>query len=196
MANDLSCILRDVVSRAAKAPVAENEDLARLRKRFADCTDDTVVLCDCSGSMRDMIGHSGISKMEHLEIALNDLLRAHPRVILIAFSSTAQRVKNTAGVTDHYRRYGGSTNLTDAIEEAAKLRPRRTVIISDGLPDNADTATEAIDDLTGQVDCVYCGPDGHPAVAFLQSLARKGGGHQMTFDGCRELAPMIRGLLA
>lgn len=196
MPAELSNILQGIVKKATTVPAGENPELARMRKRFTDCTNATVVLCDISGSMMDIIGHSGIRKIDHLTIALADLMKVHPSVELISFGFDARRVKNVKELMYEFDHSGGSTNLTAGIEMASKLRPRRTVIISDGMPDNQDTATKAIDDLTGRVDCVYCGPDGHPAVGFLQSLARRGGGDQMTFDGCAALSPMIRGLLA
>ncbi len=192
--NELSNVLRDIVSRAAKKPTGSESEIARLRKRHQNATGVKVALVDLSGSMASSIGSLGVKKIEHLRIAMKDLLTAHPDMIILGFGSYTKRI-NSVGALNENNLMGG-TNLTAAIEEAALLRPSRTVIISDGLPDNESTAYDAIDNLTGQVDCVYCGPDGHPAVAYLASLSRRGGGNQMTFDGCRQLSPMIRGLLA
>lgn len=191
---DLSSLLRDVVKKAATAPTAggTESDIARMRKRFDHCGNKIVVLADCSGSMSSSIGSLGVTKMEHLMIALKDLLSAHPEVTIIAFNSYVKTLNSIHEMLAP----SGSTNLTEALEVAAKLTPRRTIIISDGLADDTKSASEMVDQVTGRIDCVYCGPDGHPAVAFLQSLARRGAGHQMTFDGCKELSPMIRGLLA
>ncbi len=105
-----------------------------------------------------------------------------------------KKLKSIKDLPDENHLWGG-TDLAGAIEEAAEMKPGRTIIISDGCPDNEQMATEAVENLSGRVDTVYCGPDGHPAVAYLQSLSRRGGGVHMTFDGCRELSPMIRGLL-
>lgn len=195
MSTALTNLLQDIVKKAASAPAAQDSDLSKMRARFSNCSDDIVVLADCSGSMGDAIGGSNIRKIEHLRIALTDLTKSHPGAIIFAFGYGAQRIHHISALPNENNLMGG-TDLTTAIEEAAKLRPRRTVIISDGLPDNEKTASEAIDTLTGQVDTIYCGPDGHPAIQFLQSLSRKGGGRQMTFNGGNELAPMVRGLLA
>lgn len=193
MPGELSSVLRDIVSKAANAPTGNTGEVARIKKRFEGCTDALVVLADCSGSMNDSIGSSGLRKIEHLKIALSDLLTAHPAAIIIAFGSSAKRLRGPEDLSENLL---GSTNLCAGIDLAMKLKPRRTVIISDGLPDDEKGAAQMVDDLTGQVDCVYCGPDGHPAIRYLHSLARAGGGRAMTFDGCRELSPMIRGLLA
>jgi uncharacterized protein with von Willebrand factor type A (vWA) domain len=176
-------------------PIGDSGEVARLRKRYENASHVEVVLVDCSHSMADEIGSLDIRKIEHARIALKDLIEFRPKTIIIAFGSYAKTLRGPEDIPDWFHLMG-STNLTAALEEAAKLKPRRTVIISDGLPDNADTPAEMVEQMTGRIDCVYCGPDGHPAVAYLQSLARKGGGEQMTFDGCKELSPMIRGLLA
>lgn len=197
MSTSLTHVLRDVIKKAAAAPATTgtNEELAKLRKRFDNCSDVVVVLADCSGSMSDVIGSSDLHKIDHLRIAITDLMKAHPKIVLIAFGSYAKILRGPEELPDWFHLMG-STALTEAIEMAVPMRPRRTVIISDGCPNNQDSSAAAIEELTGRVDTVYCGPDGHPAITFLQSLARKGAGQHMTFDGCRELSPMIRGLLA
>ncbi len=182
MSSALTNLLQDVVKKAASAPAGTNPELAKIRARFQDCGNDVVILADCSGSMAERIGGLPVRKIEHLRIALTDLLKYNPAAIIIIFGWGAQRIKNIRELPNENNLMGG-TDMTSAIEEAAKLKPRRTVIISDGLPDNEKSASDAVDNLTGQVDAIYCGPDGHPAIQFLQSLARKGGGNQMTFNG-------------
>lgn len=198
MAGELSSILKDIVGRAAKAPANANSgEIARMRRRYEHCTQAKVVLVDVSSSMADLIGLGDTPKIEHCRIALKDLLTSHPDMIVIAFGSIVKRLKSPDELATRFNLWGG-TDLAAAIEEAILLKPSRTIIISDGMPTGHranDICTDACDRLTGRIDCVYCGPDNHPAVEFLQSLARKGGGAQMTFDGCLELSPMIRGLL-
>ena len=196
MAAELSLALRDIVGRAAKIPVGNSGEVARLRKRYEGCSDNVVVLVDCSSSMADTIGSLDVRKIEHCRIALKDLLQSHPGATIIAFGSYAKTLRTVDELPDWFSLMG-STNLVAGIQEAAKLKPRRTIIISDGMPDAGGRGVEeALDAMTGQVDCVYCGPDGHPAISYLHGLARRTGGQQMTFDGCAELSPMIRGLLA
>ncbi len=191
MAGELTNVLKDIIGKAAKAPVGDGSEIARIRKRFNDAGDQVIAVCDCSGSMYDPIGNSNISKIEHLRIALRDLQAAHPKLRILAFGSRMRWVTNVDDIDANL----GGTNLAGALEEVSKLKPRRTIIISDGVPDNKDAALDMVDLVTGRIDCVYCGPDGHPAIAYLHSLARRGGGDQMTFDGCNQLGPMVRALI-
>lgn len=91
----------------------------------------------------------------------------------------------------------GGTPLDLAIQAAVALKPRKTIIISDGLPDSPEACVAGIEALTGAVDTIYCGPDADPAVQFLRSLARAGAGTHVTWDGYRQasLGNAIRGLL-
>jgi hypothetical protein len=90
---------------------------------------------------------------------------------------------------------GGGTNLAGALEVAARRKPRKTIVISDGLPDSEIAALEAAERMTGAIDTIYCGPDEHPAVQFLQKLSRQTGGREVTWDGRHEISGIIRGLL-
>lgn len=194
MAGELSNILNDIVKRAAEIPVGKSDEIARLRQRFAGASKVKVALVDVSGSMGDLIGLGDVPKIEHCRIALTDLLVSHPDMKIIAFGSIVQTLKSPADLPTKFNLWGG-TNLAGAIEEAILLKPARTIIISDGVPDNERSAIDACQRITGQIDCVYCGPDQHPAVQFLASLAKLGGGTQMTFDGCLELGTMMHRLL-
>jgi hypothetical protein len=91
----------------------------------------------------------------------------------------------------------GGTDLGKAIELASTFRPKKTIIISDGLPDSEVEASAAVDRITGEVDTIYCGPDSDPAIGFLRSLSRRGGGVHITWDGYRhkQLTPVVMGLL-
>jgi hypothetical protein len=194
MSNELTFNLQDIIKRAASTTV--EGPAAKMRKRFTDATNEVVVLCDCSGSMCDAIGSLHMSKFEHLQIALKDVLHGFPRIRLIAFGSTTMECPTPSHLPSPMSGgLGGSTNLAAGLMLAAKYKPRKTIVISDGLPDSESAATEAVQHLTGSVDTIYCGPDGHPAVAFLASLARSTGGRQATWDGYREISSVIFGLL-
>ncbi len=157
-----------------------------------------MVLCDCSGSMSDLVGSSGISKFRHLQIALADLEQGFPALRLVAFASLAREVEGSSGLPDPDKGMGlgNSTNLAGALEVAAGWKPRRTIVISDGLPDSESNALDAAQRMTGAIDTIYCGPDAHPAVLFLQSLSRKTGGHAVVWDGRYEVCGVIRALIA
>ena len=190
MTTEISSPFADIVARMAKQKVTG--PVEKFRQRFKDATDVEIVVCDVSVSMTDFIGSAGMSKYDHLKIALSDVLAGNPSIRMVAFSNTVKEFKT---LRDMPAATGCSTDLASALKYVAKLKPRKTIIISDGLPDDAAKATAAAAELTGIVDCIYCGPEAHPAVLFLQGLARDNGGTQVTWDGYRPLGPMVRGLL-
>lgn len=175
--------------------------MAEVRKRYFGATDVVAVLLDCSDSMNDLVGSAGISKFRHLQIALQDLQRGFPRVRLIAFGSIAVEVKTAAELPDPSGSnpgapaIGGSTDLAAALDLAATLKPRKTIIISDGLPDDEDDAMESSKAVTGAIDAIYCGPDAHPAVRFLRSLCHSAGGVATPWDGRAEIGGVLLRML-
>lgn len=150
--------------------------------------DETIILADISSSMleRDVEGHS---RYELLCQALKSLTGAR----LIAFNDQVE-------LCDQLPRPSGGTLLEPAIVMACEFQPVRTVIISDGEPWDPDQSKEAIKNLTGRVDVIYCGAsDNKEARSFLKSLASKvNGGYYETGDQVeptKQLAPVIAGLL-
>jgi UDP-N-acetylmuramyl tripeptide synthase len=56
-------------------------------------------------------------------------------------------------------------------------------VISDGLPDSQESALASAERITGIIDVIYCGPDSDAgAIAFMQRLARTGGGRVVVND--------------
>lgn len=191
MGADLISPLQEIIKRAAANKI--DGPVARIKKRLADSTSEIVILADCSGSMSDFIGSVGIRKCDHLKIALADVLKYYPTIKIIAFNSTARVID---GLTDLPAPSGG-TALAKALVVASKFKPRKTIIISDGLPDSQPLALEAAEAITGVIDVIYCGPEGSPAIDFMQRLARDCGGTQFSWDGYRgEISSAIRRLLA
>jgi Mg-chelatase subunit ChlD len=192
MSTELSSPLLDIVKRAMKAPAQGRA--AQVKRRFEDCTSLVVVLVDDSGSMGDTIGVSGRAKREHANIALQDILKYHPGVWVWAFSTTPQRL-----LDGKMPGLGGATNFLPALKAVAALKPRKTIIISDGQPTDPqglDRIVEFAQNMTGAIDTIYCGPDGSPDLDFLRRLSRECAGVSMNWDGYQhELSPMIRGLL-
>lgn len=188
MSNELASPIRNAIKRAAENKV--EGPAAKIKRRMTEATDEILVVADCSGSMNESIGGSDLSKYEHLRIALKDVFKYHPRVRIIAFNYRVVEVtaKNLPGPD-------GGTNLAGALDFAAQFKPRKTIIISDGLPDSEAAATSAADRLTGIIDTIYCGPDGHPAITFLRSLSRETGGVSVQWDGYTQVSTVIRGLL-
>jgi hypothetical protein len=187
--------LLGIIAQLAQTPI--EGPAARIKKRYVGATDVVTVLCDCSGSMTDLVGSSGISKFRHLQIALQDLQRGFPKIRLIAFGSTALEVSRAEDLPDPGKEsdgaacVGGSTNLAGALELAGQWKPRKTIIVSDGLPDSESQAKRAAQAMTGGIDAIYCGPDAHPAVSFLRSLCRDAGGVTTSWDGRAEISGVL-----
>ena len=156
--------------------------------------DVIVVLADVSisMSMRDGGSREGKTRFALLREALQSLPAG---VKIVAFSDEAH-----VTTVEAIRLEEGCTALHKAIRLAATFSPVRTVIISDGEPDSENDAQEAVENLTGIVDVVYCGdPKNVVASRFLESLARVGaGGFYKTGDEIdvrKQLPAVIAGLL-
>ncbi len=191
-----------IIAKAAKTqssgPLAEARSIidkqkAQAANRIKNASAITVVLADCSISMDTPIGTLQRTKHEHLRIALTDVLKFYPKTKLVAFNN---RIKEVSGLAD-LPEPAGDTDLAGAITYAKRFRPRRTVIISDGQPNDANAALQAADSITGVINAIYCGPESDSqAIAFLQSLTVKYFGTYTVFDGnYKELGVTIRGLL-
>lgn len=159
--------------------------------------DRIVILADVSPSMAETDG--GVRERKTRFVLLTEALRGLPKeVVLITFSGATWEVKSAADV--RLDLVIGGTALHLAIEAAARHRPVRTIIISDGEPDSEPLARQALDKLTGIVDVIYCGnPANSTARNFLESLARAGaGGFYQTgdqVDVAKQLPAVVAGLL-
>jgi Mg-chelatase subunit ChlD len=180
------------IARAAQRK-GEPDEVERWKRRLEHAGAATVLVCDCSGSM------SELARGDKLRI---DLLREAVRELggladhMIAFASHAK-------LTQELPEPGGWTRLDLALDLTATLKPSRTIVISDGVPDSSEdlddqaSALASAERLPGRIDVVYCGPEHETAaIAFMRRLARVGGG---TMEFCdwnrRQIAPTIRALL-
>jgi uncharacterized protein with von Willebrand factor type A (vWA) domain len=179
--NELSSPLAEIIRRAAAKEV--KGPASKIMDRMKEATDEVIVLADTSSSMLDWVGHSGMSKEEHLIVALKDVLKRNPKVRIIAFSDMVREMKVEDIEKGHGRQLGCGTNLAAALRFAAPFKPRKTIIVSDGCPNNEKEAEAEAAKITGAIDCVYCGPDDHPAVSWLQSLSRSCGGFTWSWNG-------------
>lgn len=176
-----------LIQRAAATPA--KGEIARFERRFNAAGTATVVLADVSGSMEQPAGE--VRRVDRLRDALEGL----SGVRLVAFASAPVELRSAADLPAP----AGGTALHLAIDMAAGMRPARTVVVSDGEPDDEEAAIAAADRLPGRIDVIYCGPEGNArARAFLMRLARTGGG---AYVDCNlrvnplALRPAIRGLL-
>lgn len=174
---DFSAISDDQLIDLIRAACAEAgqrsvECAAAARNAMLDEADDTVaILTDVSTSMAEAAGAT--SKYEILKTALRNVWPSALNARLIAFDSLPEFLADPQSLPLPR----GSTALHLAIEAAQSLHPGRTLVITDGRPDDKQAALDAADKLTGRIDVIYCGPDGDiDAISFLQRLARSTGG--------------------
>ena len=164
---------------------------------MSDSKDQIVILADVSPSMAEADG--GVREHKTRFELLVEALRGLPKEVrIITFSGDTRETRSLADVQLDASR--GGTALHLGIEAAAKYKPVRTVIVSDGEPDSEPLARQALDKLTGIVDVIYCGnPANSAARNFLESLARAGaGGFYQTgdqVDVAKQLPAVIAGLL-
>jgi len=190
IASPLSDIIKRAMSAKASGGVVSEARL-KYEQRLKGASEEIIVVADLSGSMLETIGGLNVTKHEHLRIALDDIKKNYPKVRVVVFNSTHQEWKK--GVLPSP---GGGTDLARALAFADQWKPKKTIIISDGLPDDEQAARVAALALTGVVDTIYCGPDGHPAIDFLRSLSERTCGTPIAWNGMRtQLAANIRGLL-
>jgi hypothetical protein len=181
-----------LIAQAAQAPPPPPPP-PRLKATKATKAAPVVVLLDTSGSMAET-ADGGLLRIEVLREALEwalQAVQAHP--ILIAFSSTPKKIASPRDLPVP----SGGTALEKALAMAGAKGPAKTIVISDGEPDDADVALAAAAVISGSIDTIYCGPDdGVEAKAFLKALARIGKGSYTAAQGRPALGAAIRGLLA
>ena len=191
MSQEIASPLADIIRKAAERKV--EGPLAQMRKRFDKASDALVIVADVSGSMQGLIGSLNMSKWDQLKVALDDICKAYPGVKIIAFGSQAKFVQagRLPGPNE------GSTELGNALKLAATLKPRKTIVISDGQPTDHEAAIlDVAAHMTGAIDTIYCGPENDlRPIEFLKRLAKDTGGIQTTWTGYRELSGVIRGML-
>lgn len=188
MPNELTNALKSVIQSAAKSLPTHTGKTAAYRQRYQGATDRVLIVADTSASMAEPAGPSR-RKLDVLAEAISDLPYA-----VIEFNSSVHRRATGQAVVLEPR---GGTALHLALDEAAKDRPAKTIVISDGEPDSEESALRAAESLTGVIDVIYCGPDGGPGLAFLGRLARSTGGQTVRCDLRRSpglLLPTIRRL--
>jgi len=178
-----------ILQRAAKK--APEGRASQALKRVKDASEFEFLLCDISSSMLEPAA-GGKQKFNLLEEALEGLKNSSLRVVY--FSSSCRE-----GTLDRVPYPGGGTALHLALAYAGKFRPKRTVIISDGHPDNQNLALQEADSMTGTIDVLYCGPETDTeGIAFLQALTTRTGGRTVTCDLVKQssLAAPLTKLLA
>jgi hypothetical protein len=163
----LSKPLADLLRKAASTLPKTTGETEKQRQRHAHASNARVLLLDVSSSMDDPAGPTK-RKIEMLREAVADVLPAMAGCRVIAFSTSARDI--TGGYIPDPN---GGTAMHLGLAMAESLKPRQTLVVSDGQPDSEDSALKVADRMTGVIDVIFCGPDGDTqAISFLQKLAR------------------------
>lgn len=157
---------------------------------------DVLLLVDMSGSMTMNDAQDG--KARH-EVAQDELMRLQTempgKIGVISFSDKAEFCPS--GVPSPM--FGG-TNMVGALQlvKPADGTGIRFILISDGLPDDAEATLRVARGFESKIDTIYIGPeagwDSHGR-EFLEKLAACTGGQSAKSEGIALLAGPVRLLL-
>jgi len=154
---------------------------------------DAIVLVDTSGSMADSDGLQK-SRYERACLELAGVQASLPgKVAVISFSDD---VMFCPGGTPF--NYGGSTRLANALSfiRVADVPDMKFIIISDGQPDDEETALKEARKFVNKLDTIFIGREGGYGQKFLQQLAQASGGQAIKDFSAKQLATSVKGLLA
>jgi hypothetical protein len=146
--------------------------------------------------MEELSGHR--RRIDVLINILKPVQAITPDARLLAFNSIVMEIAPGAPVPEP----SGGTDLAMALDYAAELKPRCVVVISDGVPVDADAAFAAARRLGCDIASYFAGDESdHAAVAFMRALAwcsNDGLGHAAVADlqNPKQLADDLRLLLS
>lgn len=159
------------------------------------CNADAIVLVDTSGSMSAQDTPGGKSRYDVACDELATLQKTLPgKIAVISFSSQAMFCPNGQPFN-----FEGGTDLAGALKFAkvADVDEMRFIVISDGQPDNPDTAIREARAYKNRIDVIYVGSEiGARGRGFLDELARNSGGVAITSEAVAGLAHKTQLLLA
>ena len=146
-----------------------SHDPAGAPKRHADSGGNRhVILCDVSSSMASSAGTDRGSRIFRGTATGSDLGTYPTGVCLRGHSH---------GLPQELPPPLGGTALHLGLDEAAKLNPAATLVVTDGEPNEARLAVAAAGRLRGRIDVIYCGDTSDlEAIGFCRLLARMGKG--------------------
>jgi hypothetical protein len=149
-----------------------------------------VLIADRSRSMPS-------SALTQTEQVLPNFLASIPNLKVFAFHynyvevdcsrSEAQalaRARVSGGNSKSGPEYVNCTYLGHCLEKVARLKPKKTIVISDGGVADADRALAAADRITGNIDAYFC-PSAWQNRYFMEQLARRGRGRFVQVDTYR-----------
>lgn len=168
---------------------SENKSIAE-----AFCDADAVIIVDTSGSMDAADSREGKTRYTVACEELARLQREMPgKLAVIAFSSAVMFCPGGQPYQFH-----GGTNLEGALKFAkvADVPGMRFFVISDGYPDDPESALEQAKRFQAPISTIHVGPESDQAGrAFLTQLANAAHGHPIKAERVMELADKMRPLL-
>lgn len=122
--------------------------------------------------------------------ALPAFRKAIPGLRVFAFHADLAEVSNggdlysASPARGRHKRYGSYTNSTYlgiCLEQIARLKPAKTIVISDGGIADMRRALSVADYMTGDIDAYFCASTWQDR-GFMEDLARRGGGRFLDFN--------------
>lgn len=169
--------LQQLVKKAGQTLPAHTGAVAAQQARIDRRQGGAVILADVSASMGGP-AWGGQRKIDVLRQAVAGAMQ-QTGAQLIAFSAAP---RNVSSVPDPE----SNTNLAAALKHVHTIDPGVTLVISDGLPDNAADALAVAKTFRGVIDVLYIGPEtDRAAIAFMRSLAAAAGGEVRAHDVAR-----------
>lgn len=168
--------LQSIIDQAAMVkPKTKTVEKYAERINPKNTTGHTLLFLDISASMAEVVGQS--RKIDLLRQALDRTLA--PGEIAIAFHSIINVLPTLQLIPEPQ----GGTAMHLAIEHGCTLRPKHSLVVSDGLPDDEKQALSAAKRMTGTISTLYIGPDSNQkAIEFMRKLARLGCGQAQACD--------------
>lgn len=152
-----------------------------------------VCIVDTSASMEANDAANGRTRYAQACLELENIQRENPgKIAVISFSN---EVVFCAGGVPQYQ--GAGTDLARALQFAktADVPGMRFVVISDGEPNDEDTALVVAKTYQGRIDVIYVGREGGSGRAFLARLAKAAGGQAVLAESANLLGDKIALLL-
>ena len=153
-----------------------------------------LVLLDVSGSMLAPDAKDGLKRCEVATNELIEIQRDNPgEVFLVCFSDYVEPC--IGGYPVHPN---GSTDLTLALNysEITNGTDFKIVVISDGSPNNPQSALNAAKSLTCPIYTIHIGPESdHKGKEFLKRLSSSNGGRNLKSGGVGSLKSGVTFLL-
>lgn len=167
---------------------ASNKPLAKVMLGIS-----AVILFDSSSSM----GLSAGGSESRYELAHRELSRLQAeipgKIAVVAFGETVAFCPDGNPPAPH-----GGTAMTEALEfcKLFDIKSTKFILISDGAPNNRDTALDVAKTYKNTIHTVYTGKSGSEyAEAFLREVSTVSGGRFMQAHQAVGLLPVMRSLL-